>query len=540
MALLALAVLTSSDAQSAAAQGLRVGAASVGDAAKPDVCGQSDARTLGDAGARLCQRLAAVVAERPRLSRRPSPAWSAAYDSLLADALEAVRSSSQPVTGHTVLLDLVRIGLEPGLLRWRPLDIASIHQALGAPSHRFPPYRQFSRACVEIGVTVRDFPAARECAIRALRAGEHSTWHLLRLAWLESSRGDSQESRRIVELAVDAAQHGSNRDELLRHVGPALDLRGFPRSGYDAMLKRVAAGLANGFSDSAERHLRGDVVGLLSDWMGASEFWGGAFYGCPYFVTDGGLGTTKCDRTQLPPARANTPQPGAMQLPIAEFWDPTSGEEMVAIAGLSVGQERTGPGGVLRYWSTNSALDGQFTEIPVERLRSAAAGRVVVAAVPRGVQSWFFDAGELESGESRLTGLDDADLGRGRSECISDLFLVPSDDPDLGLGSGWVGKVPFADVLRRHQPALLGVQYRRGDTAAQAVVAGRVTITALEGRQGDVSMSIKGGPTGVFGELSVGLDIGRLRPGRYRAAITAAVPGCSGEQQAFREFKLVE
>jgi hypothetical protein len=229
-----------------------------------------------------------------------------------------------------------------------------------------------------------------------------------------------------------------------------------------------------------------------------------------------------------------------MQLPIAEFWDPTSGEEMVAIAGLSVGQERTGPGGVLRYWSTNSALDGQFTEIPVERLRSAAAGRVVVAAVPRGVQSWFFDAGELESGESRLTGLDDADLGRGRSECISDLFLVPSDDPDLGLGSGWVGKVPFADVLRRHQPALLGVQYRRGDTAAQAVVAGRVTITALEGRQGDVSMSIKGGPTGVFGELSVGLDIGRLRPGRYRAAITAAVPGCSGEQQAFREFKLVE
>jgi hypothetical protein len=396
------------------------------------------------------------------------------------------------------------------------------------------------QGCVALAVTVRDFPSARHCAREALDAGHDSTWHLLRVAWLESKRDAPRELAGLVTRAINAARRAGDQAEIVAHLNAALDSRAGGSRERNEHVGRITDAMAMGFARAGDEALHAELVTLLVEWLGVSEFWGGVFHGCPNFFGPGQRLLVACDRNALPFERRNMSAPAAQQLPIAEFWDATSGEEMVAIAGLAVGQARTGTGGVLRYWSTTSALEGHFTEIPVERWRSAAAGRVVVAAVPRGVRSWFFDAGESESGESRLTGVDHADFGRGRTECISDLFLVPSDDPDLGLGVGWAGKVPFADVLRRQQPALLGVQYRRGDGAPQAKIAGRVTITALEGRQGDVSMSIKGVPTGVFGELSIGLDIGRLLPGRYRAAISAPAPGCSGEQQAFREFKVVE
>lgn len=535
IAILALAVLMASGAQSAAAQGLRVGAPS---AEMPDVCGQSVAHSLGDAATGLCQPLAAVVAERPRLSRRPTPAWSAAYEELLADALDAVYSSSQPIVAHTVVLELVKIGLEPGLLRWRQVDLAPIHRALTAPEHRSSHNARSMQGCVSLAVTVRDFPSAWHCARQALDAGHDSTWHLLRLAWLESKRDAPTELVGLVTRAINAARRAEDQAEIVAHLNAAFDSRADGAGERNEHVRQITDAMAMGFARLGDEALHTELVTLIVTWLGISEFWGGVFYGCPNFLNPGQRVLVACDRNDLPFERRNMPAPAALQLPIAEFWDPTSGEEIVAIAGLPLGSERTGPGGLLRFWSSGSAVEGEFTEIPLERLQSAAAGRVMVASVPRGVRAWFFDAGELESGESRLTGVDSADLGRGRTECLSDLFLVPSDDPEIGLGTGWVGKVPFADVLRRHQPALLGVQYRNGE--ADASVAGRVTITALEGRQGDVSMPVRGEMAGAISEISVGLNISRLRPGRYRATLSALVPGCSGDQHAFREFRVVE
>jgi hypothetical protein len=484
----------------------------------------------------LCQRLIEIHDARPRAARRPTPQWSSAYDTLLAETLRHVEAdASAPVT-RTILRSLVAIGLDPGLLRWRGIDLGPIYRALSASPREDSPDASSLRACVNLAVTLRDFPSVHFCANQALHRGQDSTWHLLRLAWLHSVRDESAESRQLVLHAINTAREGESHHELMRHLGPTLDRQGIPSASHAPMVSRIENGLATDFSDPEASALRADLANWLAEWMDASEFWGGAFYGCPYFITTGGLGTTNCDRARLPPARTNATQSAAMRLPIAEFWDPTSGEEMVAISGLPVGPGRTGSRGVLRFWSTISTLDGHFTEIPLPQLRVSAAGRVVIAQAPRNVRAWFLDAGELPSGESRLAGVDDADFGRGRTECISDLFLVSSDDPEMGLGVGWAGMVPFTDVLRRHQPAVLGVQYR--SESAGVSIAGRVTISALDGQQGDVSMPVQGEMAGTIGEISVGLDISRLRPGRYRATIAAAVPGCGGEQRSFRDFRV--
>lgn len=486
-----------------------------------------------------CSRLERLLNSRPQDYRRPTPAWTSSFDSLMVDALAALGLREVQPVYRSVAAGLAAVALDPGMLRWRHFDLLTTYRALAKLSvgPDAPPWVR--QSCVDLGVSARDYPLVRECARQALGQGEDSTWYLLRLAWLETHRGSAGYVPLLIETAVASATSPISRRTIDSHLRAAFDRSSEVNTGGRGTTPASAL-MHREDEDPSAPDSPFEVIGWLGDWLSASEYWGGAFYGCPYFIARGGLGTTNCDRTQLPPARTNVTQVRILQLPIAEFWDPMSGEERVAIAGLPIGPGRTGLGGVLRLWSGTTAVDGRLTVLPLEEVKSAAAGRVAVAAGPRGVRAWFFDAGELESGKSWVTGVDDADGGRARDECVSDLFLVPSDDPGLGLGSGWAGKVPFTNVLRRHQPAIIGMQYRRADLVAQAVVGGRITITSLQGQRGTVSMSVTGEPTGAIGEVSVGLDIATLSPGRYRASIAASVPGCPGEQQASRDFRVVE
>src|SRR5690606_21174829 len=61
------------------------------------------------------------------------------------------------------------------------------------------------RACAGFALLVRDLATAQWCGHRALALGADSTWHLLRLAWVEAGWGTEEAVAGLFTAAVQAA-----------------------------------------------------------------------------------------------------------------------------------------------------------------------------------------------------------------------------------------------------------------------------------------------------------------------------------------------
>ncbi len=71
------------------------------------------------------------------------------------------------------------------------------------------------RACTRLMIAVNDLATARNCSDRAMKRGQDSTWHLLRLAQATSANGDAAVAASLFERAARAAHDSAAMNELL-------------------------------------------------------------------------------------------------------------------------------------------------------------------------------------------------------------------------------------------------------------------------------------------------------------------------------------
>ncbi|HPF63105.1 MAG TPA: hypothetical protein PLI93_13715 [Gemmatimonadales bacterium] len=394
------------------------------------------------------------------------------------------------------------------------------------------------RSCVELAVTVRDYPSARACASAALIDGADSTWHLIRLAWLDVHRGERGRGEALLVEAIGAAGSSDARTELLSHADAGLDLQGVHGTKErDARLSSLRASLRRPqrtLSDSGPDEL----VELITPWLSQSEFWGGAFYGCPYQIGGRGLTVSSCDHAALPPERAKTPRAAPLRVALAEFWDPVSREPRVALSWEPVAGSESLTARLVRLWSVGEAGVGTLTERALIGGNPPGDQTSRSIEAPHGIRAWFIEGSPPSSPQGWFAGSDIADRGRERTACLSDLFLMAGRDPDEEIGPGWIRGARPSLRVSRATPGTLGVQVHPDSLPADGFVDARIVVSSLEAKGAGVEFALEQAAVGPTGELAMGFDLSRLDEGWYRVSVFLTGLACGAGHYSSRDFVL--
>lgn len=378
------------------------------------------------------------------------------------------------------------------------------------------------RACVSLSLTVSDPATARGCIDRALRAGQDSTWHYLRLAWLDAKR-DSAAAARWFEAALEAANT------------PTMEAEAAALSAYLFNQDRWEARTPGIDPDDIVQEWGRDRMGWVLDHLAAIddspvgrlalelrylEYRGSDFWPC--------VARTNRTRSVRPEqCFVGDPLPAYRQIHTAarvhRLWDPESGVPVAVtsyrlrdedLADTTVTGQHPPARLTMRLWSPR---DRHLVDSTVTlRLDGSPARGVLTLPAPEGVSSWALNVAQAGQRRGHAFADPEEPLGEG-SVTFSDLVLGQARDSLWWTVPG--ESVPISTTLdfTRGEPLSLYAQVRsdRGRPAARmSMRVSRLRGTEVDPRDALTVESpggIHGGITAVIREV----DLSRLKPGDY-------------------------
>ncbi|HEY4320754.1 MAG TPA: hypothetical protein VGM77_06180 [Gemmatimonadales bacterium] len=404
------------------------------------------------------------------------------------------------------------------------------------------------RACTSLLLDVGDVESARDCAQRGLDAGSDSTWHLIRLAYLDFLRGDTLRGVTHFDAAAAVARSPVARLDFARHLdweSANASSRSARRWIVDSLTPAgVKAWMA--LSDSARRmaflHQRerqasassGLSLGeILSSHFASLTYARGGFHDCLLTLRAAApLGDST--RAFLP--CHPTPDPDLHLLPVTatvlRYWNPEDGAPAVvavyavALGSLAVTADSSG-NRILKMHidyhaeRVDTGFDRDIRLVSPAPSDASVTGAVALP-VAAGADAWTLTISQ----NAHYRGTDDGTFApTGDSAlAVSDLFLgTAAQQREWVIGKDTIPLLPL-NHLRRTDPLEVFIQVR----SAQMDTTARLTVAVYRIRDGardqDHMLQIEQATRLSAGLTSIRrtIDPSRLNSGTFLVSVTVA------------------
>lgn len=299
-----------------------------------------------------CRLSQAFAARWTAASRGFPPEVAAAAQAALQAAARAVAADPHDAASAELLAALT-LELSDRTYRIRgPASLEEFRDALWPAIKAGNRSPLVLRACVGLSLAVNDPPTARHCAAEALSRGKDSTWHYLRLMWLDLMSADSTAALSAFASAVNASGDTAMEAELAQVLGqffaydPPPGARRPPpvaaviRQRWEAMPVEQRLGDAWTLLGSASEVTMEPARQRLLDEMAMWRYGGNDFESCPLVLGDNRAQIQRrCAARSLEPPGYNRP---AVSASVAQLWHPGTEEPGVLVIG-SIGDERSDP-----------------------------------------------------------------------------------------------------------------------------------------------------------------------------------------------------